>query len=121
MSVQQWVQTLPSLNRDDTLQFFHNIHSGNRVYGRTDGTVSDHIHLRFQDGRNSGLNLDPVSGDVSQDGNVLGNLEALAIIALAAAVGGAVGAGEAALSDTAKNVFDPSAPSIPAGLIFPPA
>ena len=109
MSVPQWVQTLPDLNRDDTLQFFHNIHTGNRVYGRTDGTLSANIHLRFLDGRNSGLNLDPVSGDVSQDGNVLGNLEALAIIALAAAVGGAVGAGEAALSDTAKNVFDPSA------------
>lgn len=121
MADPQWLQTDPSLDRDDIEQWFANVHTGNRVWGRTSGTLSDHVHLYFRNGTDSGLNLDPMTGEVSRDGNVLGDILAVAIIGIAAAAGGAVGAGEAALSDTAKNVFDPSAPSIPAGLIFPPA
>lgn len=120
MADPQWVQTDPSLDRDRVIQWFHNVHTGNRVYGATDGTMSDHIHLRFQDGSNSGLNLDPVTGDVSRDGNVLGTLLAIGILAVEAGVGGALSATGAAV-DTAKGFFGPDGQPINmTGLIFPP-
>jgi hypothetical protein len=120
MATPQWIQVDPTLDRDDVLQFFVNVTTKNRVYGRTDGTLSDHIHLRFLNGTNSGLNLDPVTGDVTADGNALGDVLAVALLALAvtSGAGAAVGAG----ASTATGLFSsPSHPNIPAGLIFPPA
>jgi hypothetical protein len=119
MAADQWVQVDPTLNRDDVLQYFVNIHTKNRVYGRTDGTMSDHIHLHFLNGTNSGLNLDPASGEISADGNVLGDLLSAGLLAIAASSGNVMAIGAAA--DTAKGLFDPSSPNVPSGLVFPPA
>lgn len=116
-----WLQVDPSLNRDDIDQWFRNVVTGNRVFGRTDGSFSDHIHLRFPStGVNSGLNLDPQTGEVSKDGNVLGDLLALGILIAEAGVGGAFGVTGAAVA-TAKGILGPDGQPIDlAGLIFPP-
>jgi len=120
MTTDQWVQQDPTLNRDDVLQYFHNTVTGVRVYGKTSGTMSDHIHMFFLDGTDSGLNLDPVSGEIKRDGNVLGLITALVVIGIAGAAGGALGGGLGA-AQGAKYLFDPSNPAVPAGLVFPPA
>lgn len=119
MGSNQWVQVNPSLNRDDIIQWFHNISTGNRVYGRTSGTFSDHIHLYYQNGQDSGYNLDPASGEVSKDGNILGDIFALGIVTVAGGVVGASGA----VAETAKDIFSKdNAPQISlTGLLFPPA
>jgi hypothetical protein len=67
-----WVQANPSLNRDDVLQYFVNIQTGQRVWGRTSGSFSDHIHLYSLAGADSHYNMDPVSGEISKDGNFFG-------------------------------------------------
>lgn len=117
----QWVREAGAkYDRDDVLQYFVNIHTGIRCYGRTDGFDSDKIHLRFRDGTNSGLNLDPVSGDIKPNGNAWGDVVAVALMGLAMTAGGALGAG--ASIDGAKNLFDSTVPhaDVPAGLLFPP-
>jgi len=120
----QWVQQDPTLNRDEVLQYGVNVHTGIRVWGKTCGFASDHWHLFYQNGMDSGLNLDPVSGEISRDGNVLGLIFAMVILGIAGAAGGALGAAEGGVAESAKYLFDPSNPSNPsilAGLIFPPA
>lgn len=120
MSANQWVQVDPSLNRDDVIQWFHNVSTGNRVWGKTSGTLSSNIHLFRQDGSDSGLNLDATSGQVSKDGNLLGDVLAIGALALEAAVGGAVGVGSAAVN-ASKTFFAPDGSPIDlTGLIFPP-
>lgn len=120
MSV-QWIQTDPSLNRDDVIQWFHNITTGNRVYGKTDGFASSNIHLFYQNGQDSGLNLDPESGQVDHDGNILGDIIAIASVFVAGAVSGGVGAFSGAITDTAKDMFSGDGQKIDLSqLIFPP-
>lgn len=120
MAVDQWVQSDTSLNRDNVIQWFHNTSTGNRVYGKTNGFASSNIHLFYQNGEDSGLNLDPVSGEVSHDGNILGDLLAISMVLVAGAAGGALGASGVAV-DSAKNLFGPEQGKIDlTQLIFPP-
>lgn len=121
MSDIQWVQTDPTLKRDDVIQYFHNIHTGVRVYGKTDGFMSSNIHLFYLNGQDSKLNLDPVSGEIDHDGNFLGDLLAIASVFVAGAVSGGVGAFSGAITDTAKELFSSDGGRIDLSqLIFPP-
>lgn len=119
MAREQWVQTDPTLNRDDVIQWFHNLTTNNRVYGKTNGFASSNIHLFYQNGEDSGLNLDPVSGEVSHDGNILGDLLAISMVLVAGAAGGALGASGIAV-DSAKELFGPGGKIDLTQLIFPP-
>jgi hypothetical protein len=87
-----WMQADPTLDRDLLLQWFVNGRTGARVYGRTSGTLSDHIHLYALTGVDTGCNLDPASGVLKTDGGLLGDLLTLVGAAAAVALPGVGGA-----------------------------
>lgn len=70
-----WVQVDCGLDRDATIQPFINVMTGDQVMGRTSGSFSDHVHL-YVPGTggtwvDSNVNLDPSTGEVSKNGNLL--------------------------------------------------
>lgn len=115
----QWVRKDKTLDTDSVIQIWVNIHTGNWVRGKTSGFASNHIHLYFADGSDSGWNLDPVTGQASPDGNLWYDVLSIAVIIAASSTAGAFGGG-AAIADSAKTIFDPNNPKVPAGLVFPP-
>jgi hypothetical protein len=116
-----WQQDDDSLDRDVDLQWFSEIHTGVSVYGRTSGTASNHIHLhRYGSGVDSGLNLDPRTGIIARDGNLLGDVLATAVVGLEGVIGSVIGSGIAAVN-AAKRLTAPSGEEIDlTGLVFAP-
>jgi hypothetical protein len=86
-----------TLDRDVILQWFVNTRTGARVYGRTSGFASDHIHLYSLGGVDTQCNLDPASGVLASDGNFLADLLTLVSAASALLIPGVGGAVTAAL------------------------
>ena len=116
-----WQQDDDALDRDVDLQWFSEIKTGVSVYGRTSGTASDHIHLyHFETGADSGLNLDPRTGIVARDGNLIGDLLATAVVGLEGVAGSLLGSGVAAVN-AAKALTAPNGERIDlTGLVFAP-
>lgn len=103
-----WVQEDPTKDRDSVIQPFHSLSTGIRCLGDTSGTASDHIHLHYWSSEaDSGLNMDPRSGEVSEDGNLFGDFLGVFALAIEALAGGAIGSGTAAI-EAAKHFFGPS-------------
>jgi hypothetical protein len=114
-----WTQNDPTLDRDVVLQWFVNTRTGARVYGRTSGFASDHIHLYSLSGVDTGCNLDPASGALKTNGGLLGDL--LTVVGAAAAVavpglGGVVAGAVLAAGATLVNVQG----HLAAVVVYPP-
>lgn len=91
-----WVQMDTTLNRDKVLEWFVNTRTGVRIYGRTSGFASSHIHVYTLAGVDTGCNLDPESGALKANGGLLEDLltvaGAVAAVLLPGVGGALVGA-----------------------------
>lgn len=87
-----WVQMNTTLDRDKVLQWFVNTLTGVRLYGRTSGFASSHIHVYTLAGVDTGCNLDPESGALKPNSGLLGDLLTLAGVAAAVFLPGIGGA-----------------------------
>lgn len=114
-----WVQVDPSLPRDVELQWFVNTRTGNRVYGRTSGFLSDHIHIYQLTGLDTGCNLDPASGALKPDGGLLANVLTLGGVAAALLLPGIGGALAKAVA-TAGAVLVNVKGNVAAVVVYPP-